>query len=145
MEPILIYDTTLRDGTQGENINFSAKEKIKIAKKLDEIGVHYIEGGWPGSNQRDIRFFELAQNERFEHARITAFGSTRKPGTQAADDPNLQALITSNTPAVAIFGKSWPLHVESIMDNTRRENLDMIRESVAFLKSHDREMCLHAP
>lgn len=144
MEPILIYDTTLRDGTQGENISFSAKEKIKIAKKLDEIGVQYIEGGWPGSNRRDVRFFKLAQKEHFEQARITAFGSTRKPGIKSADDPNLKALIASNTPAVAIFGKSWPLHVENIMGNTRQENLDMIRESVAFLRSHDREVIYDA-
>ena len=119
MDPIQIYDTTLRDGTQGENINFSSKEKVKIAKKLDELGIHYIEGGWPGSNNRDARFFELAQQEKFNHSCITAFGATRKPGITAADDANLQALIASNTPAVAIFGKSWPLHVETIMGNTR--------------------------
>ncbi|MGD8844587.1 MAG: citramalate synthase, partial [Desulfobacteraceae bacterium] len=138
MDPIQIYDTTLRDGTQGENINFSSKEKVKIAKKLDELGVHYIEGGWPGSNKRDVRFFELAKGEKFNHSRITAFGATRKPGIAAADDANLQALIASDTPAVAIFGKSWPLHVETIMGNTREENLAMILDSVAFLKSHDR-------
>jgi 2-isopropylmalate synthase len=144
MEPILIYDTTLRDGTQGENISFSAKEKIKIAKKLDDLGVQYIEGGWPGSNHRDARFFELAQMETFEQARITAFGSTRKPGTRAVDDPNLQALIAGNTPAVAIFGKSWSLHVEAIMGNTREENLSMIEDSVSWLKSHDREIIYDA-
>jgi 2-isopropylmalate synthase len=144
MEPILIYDTTLRDGTQGENINFSAKEKVKIAKKLDEIGVQYIEGGWPGSNHRDVQFFELAQTETFKQARVTAFGSTRKPGIRTEDDPNLQALIASNTPAVAIFGKSWPLHVETVMQNTRDENLTMIEESVAWLKSHDREVVYDA-
>ncbi len=144
MEPILIYDTTLRDGTQGENINFSAKDKLKIAKKLDEMGIHYIEGGWPGSNKRDMRFFELAQTETFAHARITAFGSTRRPRTQAADDPNLQALIASQTPAVAIFGKSWVLHVEKVMANTRQENLAMISDSVAFLKSRDREVIYDA-
>ncbi|MGD9364640.1 MAG: citramalate synthase [Desulfobacteraceae bacterium] len=139
MEPILIYDTTLRDGTQGENINFSSKEKVKIAKKLDEIGVHYAEGGWPGSNLRDVRFFELAQKENFTHTRITAFGATRKPRIAAADDPNLQALIASKTPAVAIFGKSWPLHVEKIMGNTRDENIAMIRDSISFLKTRDKE------
>jgi 2-isopropylmalate synthase len=144
MQPILIYDTTLRDGTQGENISFSAQEKVRIAKKLDALGIHYIEGGWPGSNDRDARFFELAQLEKFEQARITAFGSTRKPGTRAADDPNLQALIAANTPAVAIFGKSWSLHVETIMGNTRQENLSMIEESVAWLKSHDREVIYDA-
>jgi 2-isopropylmalate synthase len=144
MEPILIYDTTLRDGTQGENINFSSAEKVKIAKKLDELGIHYIEGGWPGSNRRDVRFFELARMEKFENARITAFGATRKPGTAAGDDPNLNALIGSQTEAVAIFGKSWGLHVEQIMSNTLQENLDMIRESVAFLKAHDKEVLYDA-
>jgi 2-isopropylmalate synthase len=144
MEPILIYDTTLRDGTQGEDINFSSTEKVKIAKKLDELGIHYIEGGWPGSNHRDVRFFELAKMEKFENARITAFGATRKPGITAGDDPNLNALIESQTEAVAIFGKSWGLHVEQIMSNTRQENLDMIRESVAFLKTHDKEVLYDA-
>ena len=144
MEPILIYDTTLRDGTQGENINFSSKEKVKIAKKLDDLGIHYIEGGWPGSNLRDVRFFELAKQETFSNARITAFGSTRKPGIAASDDPNLNALIESQTDAVAIFGKSWRLHVEQIMSISRQENLDMIRDSVAFLKKHDREVIYDA-
>lgn len=144
MEPILIYDTTLRDGTQGENINFSSKEKIKIARKLDEIGVHYTEGGWPGSNLRDVRFFELAQKENFTHTRITAFGATRKPRIAAADDLNLQALIASETPAVAIFGKSWPLHVEKIMGNTREENIAMIRDSISFLKTRDKEVIYDA-
>ena len=113
MEPILIYDTTLRDGTQGENITFTAEEKIKIAKRLDDMGIHYIEGGWPGSNPRDMRFFELAKRERFKTARITAFGSTRRPGIHAADDANLKAILNSDAPAVAIFGKSWELHVKS--------------------------------
>jgi len=144
MEPILIYDTTLRDGTQAENINFTSEEKVKIAKKLDELGVQYIEGGWPGSNNRDVRFFELAHKEVFKHARITAFGATRKPSTAACDDPNLQALIAAQTPTVAIFGKTWPLHVETVMGNTREENLAMIRESVSFLRANDREVIYDA-
>ncbi|MBW1608400.1 MAG: citramalate synthase, partial [Deltaproteobacteria bacterium] len=89
MEPIMLYDTTLRDGTQGENISFSAKEKIQIAQRLDDFGIHYIEGGWPGSNPRDMEFFDLAQETEFKNSRITAFGSTRKPGIDPADDPNL--------------------------------------------------------
>ncbi len=144
MQPILIYDTTLRDGTQGENITFTADEKIKIAMRLDEMGIHYIEGGWPGSNPRDIRFFDLAKRERFETARITAFGSTRRPGIAAADDANLKAILKSDTPAAAIFGKSWSLHVEAIMDNTLAENLAMIADSVAFLKANDREVIYDA-
>jgi 2-isopropylmalate synthase len=144
MQPILIYDTTLRDGTQGENITFTADEKIKIALRLDKMGIHYIEGGWPGSNPRDIRFFDLAKRERFKTARITAFGSTRRPGITAADDANLQAILKSDTPAAAIFGKSWSLHVKAIMDNTLAENLAMIADSVAFLKANDREVIYDA-
>lgn len=144
MEPILIYDTTLRDGTQGENINFSSEEKVKIAKKLDELGVHYVEGGWPGSNHRDVRFFELAQKEHFANTRITAFGATRKPGILAEADANLQALVASQTPAVTIFGKSWSLHVQQIMGNTLEENLSMITDSVAYLKKHVDEVIYDA-
>ena len=144
MEPILLYDTTLRDGTQGENISFTAKEKIQIAKRLDDFGIHYIEGGWPGSNPRDMQFFDLAQSTTFKHARITAFGSTRKPRIAASDDPNLQALLKSNTPAVTIFGKTWDLHVKQVMSNTLKENLAMIFESVDFLKKNDREVIYDA-
>lgn len=144
MEPIMLYDTTLRDGTQGENISFSAKEKIQIAQRLDDFGIHYIEGGWPGSNPRDMEFFDLAQKTEFKNSRITAFGSTRKPNIDPADDPNLQALIKSNTPAVTIFGKTWDLHVEQVMNNTLEENLAMIRDSVSFLKQHRREVIYDA-
>jgi 2-isopropylmalate synthase len=144
MTRVYIYDTTLRDGSQGENINFSSAEMIKIAKKLDQFGVHYIEGGWPGSNARDARFFELAQKETFSNARITAFGSTRKPHTSADTDPNLKALIKSEAPAVTIVGKSWPLHVVQVMGNTLEENLAMIRDSVAFLNAQGREVIYDA-
>ncbi|MCP4744971.1 MAG: citramalate synthase [Desulfobacteraceae bacterium] len=144
MQPVLIYDTTLRDGTQGENINFSADEKIRIAKKLDELGIHYIEGGWPGANIRDRRFYELAQKEVFSSARITAFGSTRKPNTKASEDPNLKALISCKAPAVAIVGKSWPLHIEQIMANTLDENLAMISDSIKLFKKLDREVIYDA-
>lgn len=143
MEPVLLYDTTLRDGTQGENINFSAEEKIKIARRLDDMGIHYIEGGWPGSNPRDRRFFELARDIRFENARLAAFGSTRRPGIRPEDDPNLQELVRSGTPVVTIFGKTWDLHVR-IMNNTPSENLAMIEESVAYLKGKDREVIYDA-
>jgi len=144
MEPILLYDTTLRDGTQGENINFSAMEKIQIAERLDDFGIHYVEGGWPGSNPRDMQFFDLAQKVKFKNTRITAFGSTRKPLIDPADDPNLQALLNANTTAVAIFGKTWDLHVKQVMNNTLEENLAMIKESVAFLKENDREVVYDA-
>ncbi|MDA3832357.1 MAG: citramalate synthase [Spirochaetales bacterium] len=144
MEPILLYDTTLRDGAQGENISFSAEEMIKIAQKLDDLGIHYIEGGWPGSNPRDERFFELAKNIKFQNARLAAFGSTRKPGIKPDDDPNLNALLKSGAPAVTIFGKTWDLHVKQVMKNTLKENLAMIRDSVECLKKNNREVIYDA-
>ncbi|QTA85499.1 citramalate synthase [Desulfonema magnum] len=144
MEPILLYDTTLRDGTQGENINFTSEEKVRIAQRLDEIGIHYIEGGWPGSNPRDKRFFELAKNIGFKHARLTAFGSTRRPNISPSEDQNLEALLESDTPVVTIFGKTWDLHVEKVMENTLEENLLMIRESVEYLKQNNREVVYDA-
>ena len=144
MEPVLLYDTTLRDGTQGENITFSADEKIKIALRLDDFGIHYIEGGWPGSNPKDMQFFDLAKRVEFRQARLVAFGSTRKPGIKPAEDDNLKALIASKTPTVAIFGKSWDLHVREVMNNSLTENLAMIRDSVAFLKDNDLEVVYDA-
>ncbi len=144
MDPILIYDTTLRDGTQGENITFSAEEKLKIALRLDDLGVHYIEGGWPGSNPRDMHFFDLAQKSEFRHARLAAFGSTRRPGTHVRDDENIQALIASRAPVVTVFGKSWDLHVERIMGTSLAENIAMIRETVDHLKQAGRELVYDA-
>jgi 2-isopropylmalate synthase len=143
MEPVLLYDTTLRDGTQGENINFSAEEKIKIAQRLDDIGIHYIEGGWPGSNPRDRQFFELAKGIRLQQARLAAFGSTRRPGILPGDDQNLAALLESGTPVVTIFGKTWDHHVK-LMSNTLEENLSMIEETVAYLKQEGREVIYDA-
>ncbi|MGI9570406.1 MAG: citramalate synthase, partial [Desulfobulbia bacterium] len=144
MSPILLYDTTLRDGTQGENINFSAEEKLKIAKRLDDAGIHYIEGGWPGSNPRDKKFFELAASEDFRNTSLAAFGSTRRPGIATEDDANVSALIESGTSIVTIFGKTWDMHVKQIMDNTLEENLAMIRDTVAYLKAEGREVIYDA-
>ncbi|WP_300464767.1 citramalate synthase [Desulfobacula sp.] len=144
MEKALLYDTTLRDGMQGESIFFSPDDKVKIAKRLDDAGIHYIEGGWPGSNPGAQHFFELAKDIDFKHAKVTAFGSTRRPGTTCEQDANLQALIDSEAPVITIFGKSWDLHVEAIMQNTQSENLAMIKESVAYLLSHDREVLYDA-
>ena len=144
MDPILLYDTTLRDGTQGENVTFSAEEKLNIAMRLDDLGVHYIEGGWPGSNPRDVAFFELAKRVDFKQARLAAFGSTRKPGARPDEDQNLTALLESQTPTVTIFGKSWDLHVEEVMNNTLQEKLAMINDSVAYLKQQDREVVYDA-
>lgn len=140
MEQILVYDTTLRDGTQGENINFSATDKLKIARKLDEIGVHYIEGGWPGSNKRDESFFELARTENFQNSRLTAFGSTHKFGISAAEDRNLNAIIESGASVGTIFGKSWDLHVEKILNIGLSDNLQLIQGSVAYLKQNNMEV-----
>ena len=142
--PVWLYDTTLRDGTQGENISFSADEKLMIAKRLEGIGIHYIEGGWPGSNPRDMQFFELARREKFCKARIAAFGATRRPDIAVDQDANLQALVASEAPVVTIFGKSWDLHVEQIIGTSRAENLAMIRESVAWLISKGREVIYDA-
>ncbi len=144
MTSIYLYDTTLRDGTQGENINFTAEEKIKIAQRLDDSGIHYIEGGWPGSNPRDMQFFDLARTTEWKQARLTAFSATRKANIHPADDPNVQALLASGTPAVTIFGKTWDLHVEKIMENTLPENVNMIRDTVSFLKDKGLEVIYDA-
>jgi len=144
MKSILIYDTTLRDGSQGEKINFSAEDKLRIAQKLDAVGVHYIEGGWPGSNPRDVHFFELAKKASFKHGRLAAFGSTRKPNTRAAKDENIIALLQAKTPTVTIFGKSWDLHVKKVLGATLKENLAMIHDTVAYLRSQDREVIYDA-
>jgi 2-isopropylmalate synthase len=144
MEPILLYDTTLRDGTQGENISFSAEEKLKIALRLDDIGIHYVEGGWPGSNPKDARFFELAVRSPFHHARLAAFGCTRKPGRRASEDHHLNALIASKAAVTTIFGKSWDLHVTQVVETDLEENLAMIRDTVSFLRQHGREVIYDA-
>ncbi|MBT3176688.1 MAG: citramalate synthase [Desulfobacula sp.] len=144
MEKIFLYDTTLRDGMQGENIFFSPEDKVKIAKRLDDAGIHYIEGGWPGSNPGAQHFFELAKDMEFKNAKVAAFGSTRRPGKTCEQDANIQALIESGAPVITIFGKSWDLHVESIMQNTKEENLAMIKESIKYLLKHDREVIYDA-
>ncbi|HQK99496.1 MAG TPA: citramalate synthase [Smithellaceae bacterium] len=141
---IQIYDTTLRDGTQGEQVTFSAEEKLRIAQRLDELHFHYIEGGWPGSNPKDMRFFELAKKVRFKNTRLTAFSSTRKPHIRPETCPNLKALVKACTPAVAIFGKSWDLHVTDILKIDPDENLAMIRDSIAYLKSLGKEVLFDA-
>jgi 2-isopropylmalate synthase len=144
MKKILIYDTTLRDGSQGEHISFSVEDKLHIVRKLDELGVDYVEGGWPGSNSKDIALFRRAQELKLKHARLAAFGSTRHPRNSVAHDRNLQALIEANTPVVTIFGKTWDLHVKVTLGVSLHENLDMIRESVAYLKSKKKEVIYDA-
>jgi len=141
---VLIYDTTLRDGTQGEMISFSAEEKLRISQRLDDMGFHYIEGGWPGSNPKDMRFFEMARDIKFKSARLTAFGSTRRPGISPENCSNLRALLQAETPAVTIFGKSWDIHATEILGVSLEENLSMIRESVEYLKSKGKEVIYDA-
>lgn len=141
---VKIFDTTLRDGTQGEKVAFSAEDKLHVAKQLDALGIDYIEGGWPGSNPRDMEFFRLAAGATFSHAKIVAFGSTCRADNAPEDDKNLSLLIEADTPAVAIFGKSWLLHVTNALQITPEENLRIIRESVAYLKSHGKEVIYDA-
>jgi 2-isopropylmalate synthase len=144
MKKILIYDTTLRDGSQGEHISFSVEDKLHIVKKLDDLGLDYIEGGWPGSNSKDVAFFSRAQDLKLKHAKLAAFGSTRHPRHTASHDRNLQALIDANTPVVTIFGKTWDLHVKVALGVSLKENLELIGESVAFLKSKGKEVIYDA-
>jgi 2-isopropylmalate synthase len=131
-----IYDTTLRDGSQGEGINFSVMDKLRIAERLDAFGVHFIEGGWPGSNPKDIEFFELARQRTFKRARLAAFGSTRRKGVDVGDDEQVRLLLAAETPVVTIFGKTWLLHVKEVLRTTPEENLAMIADTVRFLKKH---------
>ncbi|MBF0511552.1 MAG: citramalate synthase [Candidatus Omnitrophica bacterium] len=140
MSKIIIYDTTLRDGSQTEGVSYSVADKVKITLKLDGLGLHYIEGGWPGSNPKDKEFFETMKSHKLKNARLAAFGSTRRANIKPEDDINLRDLIASQTPTVTIFGKTWDLHVTDIIKTTLDENLKMIKESVAFLKEHHREV-----
>jgi len=137
---IKIYDTTLRDGTQGEGVSFSMEDKVRIAQRLDALGVHYIEGGWPGSNPKDLRFFKRVQDAVFKTAKITAFGATRRPGVRPQDDGNIQALVEAGPPVVTIFGKSWDFHVTSALGTTLEENVAMIGDSVSYLLKHFEEV-----
>ena len=137
---IEIYDTTLRDGTQGTGFSLTSDDKVAVAKRLDAFGVDVIEGGWPGSNPKDVDFFRRMKGVKLLHARLAAFGSTRRKGVMAERDTNLTALLLAETPIVTIFGKSWPLHVTEALGATLGENLEMIRDSVAFLKGQGREV-----
>ena len=134
-EQVILYDTTLRDGTQAEEISLQLMDKIAIAYRLDELGMDYIEAGWPGSNPKDAEFFDQARDLKLSHARITAFGSTRRKGIKAADDPQILALLKA-ADVITIFGKSWHLHVKEALRTTLEENLEMINDSVSFLKAN---------
>jgi 2-isopropylmalate synthase len=141
---IFTYDTTLRDGTQGEEVAFSADDKMKIAKRLDAFGVDYVEGGWPGSNPKDMEFFERARGVHFSHAKLAAFGSTRRAKNPVEEDTNIKALLDAQTPVVTIFGKTWLLHVKEALHISEEENLEIIGDSVHFLKKHGKEVVYDA-
>lgn len=139
-----VYDTTLRDGTQGADVEFSVEDKLRCARALDELGVDFVEGGWPGSNPRDLDFFRRAAQRTWYHTRIVAFGSTRRADVPAHQDSNLLTLLDAQTEWVAVFGKSWDLHVRSALRTTPDENLRMIRDSVGFLKTQGRRVIYDA-
>ena len=142
---VLLYDTTLRDGNQDRKISLSLADKVQIARILDHFGFDYIEGGWPNpSNPTDEEFFKLIKDVKLKHAKIAAFGSTRRPKILPENDPLLQALVKSGAPVKTIFGKSWDLHVTDVIRTTLTENLDMIESSVAFLKEHSEEVIYDA-
>jgi 2-isopropylmalate synthase len=135
---IELYDTTLRDGAQAEDIAFSVEDKLRIVQKLDELGIPYIEGGWPGANPKDGEFFREVRKLTLKHAQIAAFGATRKAKFRVQDDPSLQALLEAHTPVITIFGKSWDLHVTAALGISLKKNLDLIGDSVEYLKSKRR-------
>jgi 2-isopropylmalate synthase len=141
---LFLYDTTLRDGTQRKGLSLSLEDKLKIARLLDAFGVTWIEGGWPGSNPKDAEFFRRIRAQPLQHARVTAFGSTRRAQVKPEDDSNLKALLDAQTPAVALVGKTWPLHVTHVLETTLDENLAMISDSVVWMKKNGREVVFDA-
>lgn len=144
MKKVTIFDSTLRDGAQAEGVSFSVEDKIKIVKALDELGVGYIEAGNPGSNPKDLDFFERIKSVDLKNTIIAAFGSTRRRGISPSEDGNLQALLSADTKTVAIFGKSWDFHVTDIINATLQENLEMIYDTIAYLKENGKEVVFDA-
>ena len=143
-KPVVLYDTTLRDGTQGENITLSLADKIRVARMLDEYGMPFIEGGWPGSNPKDIEFFAAAKKMTWTNAKLAAFGSTRHKNNTAAEDPFLNELVRAETPVVTIFGKSSTLHVIEVLGASLEQNLDMIADSVGWIREQGRAVVYDA-
>ena len=141
---IRIYDTTLRDGTQGEGVSFSMEDKVRLATRLDALGIHYIEGGWPGSNPKDLRFFARMQDVSLKNARLAAFSMTRRAGGAAESDPNMRALLDAGAPVATIVGKSWDFHVTAALGTTLAENLAMIGDTIAFLRPRMQEVLFDA-
>ena len=135
MSKVKLYDTTLRDGSQGEGISYSVLDKVRISQELDKLGIHYIEGGWPGSNPKDMEFYLKMNKSRLKNAQLVAFGSTRKSNSKASEDPNLKSLVKSKVLVATIFGKTWDLHVRDVLKTTLEENINMIKDSVSFLVS----------
>jgi 2-isopropylmalate synthase len=135
MRHVQLYDTTLRDGAQRQGISFSVEDKLKIVRKLDELGIHYIEGGWPGATPKDVEFFTKAHDLSLSHATLVAFGSTRRPKSRAERDPNLRALLKAGTKVATLVGKSWDAHVTDILGSTLEDNLDMVADSINYLKA----------
>jgi 2-isopropylmalate synthase len=144
MARVIAYDSTLRDGAQAQGVSFSVEDKLKIVERLDALGIAYIEAGNPGSNPKDLEFFSRVAELELKHARIIAFGSTRKVGIAAEDDRNLQSLLRANTSAVAIFGKSWDYQVTGILRTTLEENLRMIADTIRYLKGQGKEVVFDA-
>ncbi len=134
MDKICLYDATLREGNQAEEISFSVEDKLRITRKLDDIGIDFIEGGWPSSNPKDFNYFKEVKSLKLKHSIVTAFGSTAKPGILIEQDINLNDLLNADTEAVTIFGKSWDLHVTNVLGIDKNENLKLVEESVLFLK-----------
>lgn len=141
---IFVYDTTLRDGAQGEGISFSGSGKLRLAGRLDEFGVDYIEGGYAGSNQKDMAFFNDVKKKKLSHAKVVAFGSTRRAKTKVKDDSLVISMIEADTPVVTVVGKAWELHVRDVLRTTAEENLAMISDTISFLKEHDKEVFFDA-
>ncbi len=142
--PLTLYDTTLRDGTQAEDISFTVEDKIRISEKLDDLGIHYIEAGWPGSNPRDLDFFKHCKKLKLKNAKIVAFGATRKAKTTPAKDKNLKALLEAKTSVITLFGKSWDFHTQAALKISLNENLDLIADSIAYLKKEVEEVIYDA-
>jgi 2-isopropylmalate synthase len=144
LKKLIIYDSTLRDGAQAQGVSFTIEDKIKIVKKLDRIGVDYIEAGNPGSNPKDLEFFERLKEIKFKTAKMIAFGATRRVGVAASDDDNIKSLLKAETDAVAIFGKSWDFHATDILRTTLDENLIMIYDTIKFFKEKNKEVVYDA-
>lgn len=134
MEQVFVYDTTLRDGSQSEGINFSVEDKIRILQKLDEFGMHYVECGWPGANPKDTVLFERLKKIKTQNAKIVAFGATRKAGKKVEEDQQVENLLRSGASVITVFGKSWDFHVTHAIGTSLEENLGMVYETISYLK-----------